>query len=155
MLLAAVIATACSPPPSGDGWLWSDGGPALRVEWSDGAVSLDVGGLGTAVWWGLAETHPGCGDNCWTGEDCVFGGDDGEGGFHGTCHSVRARGLTLPFGETPDSLAPSVGTVFWSPRYERAVTHYVEDALSGRCWVFGHDPSYFDGEPCDVLEDEE
>ncbi len=139
----------------------TDADVAVNVSWyDDGLVPTDVNGdglpdincddeltlditdaLGRTSWnFGIAEVGP----NGWTGEDCVFGY-----AMWNYCHPVIGNQLTLD--ETTDCAIDGViegATTLFDSRMEFTVTYYLEDPVSGDCWVWGANPSYYSGLGC-------
>ncbi|MEN0067601.1 MAG: polysaccharide deacetylase family protein [Myxococcota bacterium] len=89
---------------------------------------------------GLAETEAGAAG--WFGEDCFVGT-----GSVALCHPIPGRRLELHQGAF-DEVAEGERTLLWS---DMNLTYFLEDS-EGACWVWGHDPSYYDGLGCEILE---
>ena len=118
-------------------------GTTFEVVWDADAVELHItnGDPSASYWFGLVET--GCGDPeyCWSGEDCIYGY---AGYFY--CHPSGTDGVSLRYGGAYDNLEEGVETVFGGSSFDGTVTYYVEDGSD--CWIWGHDPSYYDGLGC-------
>ena len=127
------------------------GGPTASVTWGASSIDLVVGGGPGAYWFGLAETA-GC-DDCWTGEDCVYG-YDASGTTLAYCHDAGDTGTNLAYGGNPSQLVAGT-TVFPSSNSDGYVTYYLESDADyggdGSCYTWGSDPSYYDGLGCTVL----
>lgn len=89
---------------------------------------------------GMAETE--AGSVGWFGEDCFFGTADIQ-----LCHPIEGRRLDLDQGPFAD-LEAGTRTLLWS---DMDLTYFLEDD-QGACWVWGHDPSYYDGLGCEHLD---
>ena len=113
--------------------------PLFTVTWTESSVGLLIQDGPPGHWeWGLSETHPDCGSQCWTGEDCLHGFGDVL-----YCHELDDEKRLLVYGGAPDTLQWSRETVFWSPKFEEAVTHLFYSTDTDQCWVAGHDPAYY------------
>lgn len=121
------------------------GGPAVSVNWGSSGIDVDISG-GSSGWFGMAETYD-C-DDCWTGEDCVYGYSY-SGGSLNYCHSVGGSGTSLTYGGDAGNLMSGT-TVFPDASFESYVTYYLEQD-DGSCYVWGADPSYYDGLGCSSL----
>ena len=71
------------------------GAPTASVTWGGASVDVAVAGGPGAYWFGMAETT-GC-DDCWTGEDCVYG-YDASGTTLAYCHDGGDTGTSLAYG---------------------------------------------------------
>jgi hypothetical protein len=121
--------------------------PAVSVSWGSTGVDIAIAGGAGGWWFGMAETR-GCSD-CWTGEDCVYGYTY-SGGSLNYCHDAGDTGTGLTYGG--DATALSAGTtLFPDSSFESTVTYYLESQADFSCWVWGDDPSYYDGLGCDQL----
>jgi hypothetical protein len=127
---------------------WSS--PTASVTWGGSAVDVDVAGGPGAYWFGMAETV-GC-DDCWTGEDCVYGYDGG-GTTLAYCHDGGDSGTSLTYGGNPSAL--SAGNTVFSSASDGTVTYYLESDTDfggdGSCYIWGADASYYDGLGCTAL----
>ena len=92
---------------------------------------------------GIAETGCGSPENCWYGEDCVYG--DLSGSYR-LCHPLQSGTNTLLQVGSLEELVEGKTTLF-SAVFEPYVTFYFED-FSGACRVWGHEVSYYDGLGC-------
>ena len=127
----------------------TDADPSFSVDWGGSAVTLAVSGGGSTYWWGIAETS-GSADP-WTGEDCVYGYTLSDGSVLGPyCHDAGATGISLSYGGDPTALSEGT-TVFPDNSYASGTTHYAEDMATAACWVWGADPSYYDGLGCSAM----
>jgi hypothetical protein len=126
-------------------------GPLVSVNWGSSAVELSIEGGPGAYWFGIAETS-GCND-CWTGEDCVFG-YDASGTFLAYCHDSWDEGTSLSYGGAAAALAAGT-TVFPDSGYSADVTYYLESdpeyGGDGSCYTWGDDTRYYDGLGCTNL----
>ena len=127
------------------------GAPTASVTWGASSVDIDVAGGPGAYWFGIAETAD-C-DDCWTGEDCVYGYSYG-GTTFAYCHDGGDTGTSLAYGGDATQLAAGT-TVFGSDDFDGKVTYYLESDRDfggdGSCYVWGADNSYYDGLGCDQL----
>ncbi len=89
---------------------------------------------------GMAETEAGA--SGWFGEDCFVGTGD-----IALCHRIEGRRLTLDQGAF-DEVEQGSRTLLWSGM---KLTYFLEDD-TGSCFVWGHDPSYYDALGCQTLE---
>ncbi|MEL6348561.1 MAG: hypothetical protein AAFV53_35985 [Myxococcota bacterium] len=123
--------------------------PTLRVSWGPDSVILDIYDSPPEAQYyvGLTETAACEEDTCWTGEDCFLGF-----GEYFYCHPAGRTGVELLYNGDFDNLLEGAETVFPDDRFQNNVTIYVEDATYGLCFVGGHDPSYYDGMGCTVVE---
>jgi hypothetical protein len=124
--------------------------PTASVDWGSSAVVVDVSGGAGGWWFGMAEVA-GC-DDCWTGEDCVFGYEY-SGGVLAWCHDAGDTGTTLTYGGDPIGL--NRGTTAFSRSADGDVAYFLESDMEyggdGSCWVWGADPTYYDGLGCTAL----
>ena len=127
------------------------GAPTASVTWGGASVDVAVAGGPGAYWFGMAETT-GC-DDCWTGEDCVYGYSYG-GTTYAYCHDAGDTGTSLAYGGDATPLAAGT-TVFGSDDFDSRVTYYLESDTDfggdGSCYVWGADNSYYDGLGCGQL----
>jgi hypothetical protein len=125
--------------------------PTASVTWGGSSVDLTVSGGPGAYWFGMAETT-GC-DDCWTGEDCVYGYDAG-GTTLAYCHDGGDTGTSLAYGGDAGALAAGT-TVFVDASFDGAVTYFLDSDSDfggdGSCYVWGADTSYYDGLGCTSL----
>lgn len=126
--------------------------PTASVSWGVDAVDLSVGGGGGGWWFGMAETV-GC-EDCWTGEDCVYGYEAGDGAVFAYCHDAGEAGVSLTYGGDVASLAAGT-TVFTDAGFDGRVSYMLESdpeyGGDGSCWVWGADAGYYDGLLCGAL----
>ena len=124
---------------------------SAAVVWGETNVSLSASGGPGAYWFGMAETLD-C-DDCWTGEDCVFG-YDASGTTLSYCHDAGDAGTTLTYGGDPAALGAGE-TVFKDSSHDGNVTYYLESDTDfggdGTCYIWGADTSYYDGLGCSSL----
>ena len=131
-------------PPDSD---WPDDVFGVDVFWTASyprsAVDVRISDPEGRTGWsfGMAETEAGSAG--WFGEDCFVG----TGGI-ALCHPIPGRRLVLDQGSF-DEVEEGTRTLLWS---EMDLTYFLE-APDGDCWVWGHDPSYYDGLGCELLED--
>lgn len=123
--------------------------PVPSVTWGPDAVELGVADGAGGWWFGMAETT-GC-EDCWTGEDCVYGYESGDGAIFAHCHDAADSGTSLTYGGSRSGLAAG-STAFPDASHEARVTYFLESdpehGGDGSCWVWGADISYFDGLLC-------
>jgi hypothetical protein len=126
--------------------------PTASVTWGAAGIELAVSGGGGGWWFGMAETAE-C-EDCWTGEDCVYGYEAGDGAIFAYCHDAGDAGTSLAYGGDPVALAAG-STVFVDASFDGKVTYMLESdpefGGDGSCWVWGQDASYFDGLLCGAL----
>lgn len=143
--------TTTSPETTGGTTGWSGASPAVRVSWGPETVELAVSGGPGAYWFGIAETA-GC-EDCWTGEDCIFGYET-DGMTLSYCHDAGDVGALLFYGGDAAAL-PLGSTAFPGPDAAERVTYYLESDTEyggdGSCYVWGADVSYYDGLGCMAL----
>jgi hypothetical protein len=134
-------------------WYGTDTGyyseiPEVGVEWTSSGVELYVYGGAGAYWFGMAQTD-GC-EDCWTGEDCVYG-YEADGASLLYCHDAGDWGTSLTYGGDRTALAAGT-TAFVDGTVAAGVTYFLESDVSfggdGSCYVWGADPSYYDGLGC-------
>ena len=120
---------------------------SYAVSWGGSSVDLSItdGDSAASYWFGLAETGCGDPDNCWYGEDCVYGDLTGNYFY---CHPASTSGVSLSYGGDFSALSEGSETVFGDSSFDGTVTYYVEDSSSGACWAWGHDSSYYAGLGC-------
>lgn len=118
--------------------------PSITTSWGSTALEVDVAPTGD-YWFGVTETGF---SEAWTGEDCVWGYE-----YDGTtlayCHGVSDGSTRLTYGGDPLNLSQGT-TVFPDASFQASVTYFLE-STSGGCWVWGNDPSYYDGLGCTEL----
>ncbi len=117
-----------------------DGGGGMDVSVSWGGSSVDISvGTGSCWYFGMAETS-GCSD-CWTGEDCLYGYELGNGSVLGPyCHDIGS-GDSLNYGGNPNDLQP--GTTVFSASAEGNVTYVLIDGATEECFTWGDAPAYY------------
>ena len=129
---------------------WSED-PSASLTWGATALQLTISGGPGAYWFGMAETV-GC-EDCWTGEDCVYG-YDAAGTTLAYCHDGTDTGTTLAYGGDPGARTAG-STVFPDGSYDGAATCYRESdpdfGGDGSCYTWGADTSYYDGLGCRAL----
>ena len=122
--------------------------PTITVAWGATSVNIDIVGGPGAYWFGMAETAN-C-EDCWTGEDCVYGYEYSGGAFN-YCHDAGDTGSSLIYGGDPTNLSAGT-TVFPGSEYDGRVTYFLESdpeyGGDGSCYVWGRDPNYYDGLGC-------
>lgn len=126
--------------------------PTANIAWTETAVELSASGGGGAWWFGMAEIV-GCDDDCWTGEDCVYG-YAASGTTLSYCHDAGDGATSLTYGGDPAALQAGE-TVFTGPEFGDKVSYYLESDIElggdGSCYVWGADSSYYDGLGCTAL----
>lgn len=121
--------------------------PAVRVTWSGSQVTATLtvqvdDPEGRTAWsFGMAETEAGAVG--WYGEDCYLGQ-----GAWTHCHDVEGDALVLQRVRKPADVRSGESTLFWPGMN---LTYYLDDGTD--CWVWGHDPSYYEELGCAPLED--
>ncbi|MFT5684044.1 MAG: hypothetical protein ACI8RZ_004985 [Myxococcota bacterium] len=115
----------------------------VSVEWHSTSVNVTLTN-GVAGYFGLVET--GCLENCWLGEDCIYG-DVTKTYFY--CHPTNQDGVSLLYGGAAESLKVGAETVFSDSHFDILTTYYVEQGSA--CYVWGHDTSYYVGLGCTEL----
>lgn len=125
--------------------------PTATVTWGGASVDVAISGGPGAYWFGMAETG-GC-DDCWTGEDCVYGYETGSGTLS-YCHDGGDTGTSLTYGGDAAGLAAGT-TVFTDASFDGNVTYMIESDTAfggdGSCYIWGNDTSYYDGLGCSNL----
>ena len=154
--LAALALIGCVDLTGKDSGMDTGGSAALEFDVSWGSSSLDLtimnGDPNGNYYFGIAETSDGCGDQCWTGEDCYLGYDlESENNTLTYCHPSSSTGVSLSYGGSTSSLVEGSETVF-TANFEDQVTFYVENYSSGSCWVWGAQPSYYADLGCTIVE---
>ncbi|MDG1481116.1 MAG: hypothetical protein P8R54_16105 [Myxococcota bacterium] len=115
------------------------------VAWNAGSVDLTLTG-GVSGYFGMAETGCADADNCWYGEDCIYG-DLTKTYFY--CHPTNENGVSLLYGGAFDALSEGTETVFGGASFDGTVTYYVEQGSA--CYTWGHDTSYYGSLDCTEL----
>lgn len=124
---------------------------SVEVVWDrDGATVTITGGVG-AFDFGMAET--GAGDLGWFGESCIPG--DEPGGYpdyeYDVCHTLAKGGGTLTHvgkvADVEDGLTLFTDVIASLDH----LTYVLLDHTTDACWVWGHDPSYYDDFDCTEL----
>jgi len=127
---------------------WTSELPEVGVEWGDAAMDVFIVGGPGAYWLGMAETED-C-DDCWTGEDCVYGYES-EGTVLSWCHDIGDGGGSLTYGGDRAALVPG-STAFEDATAGSRVSYILESdpefGGDGSCHVWGADPTYYDGLGC-------
>jgi hypothetical protein len=122
--------------------------PTFAVTWGGSSVDLAITDGDGSYFFGMAETGSTCSanpDDCWTGEDCVFGFSD-----YAYCHPAAATGVSLTYGGAFDAVNEGSDTVFPDNSFDGSVTYYIE-YTDGSCGVFGQDVSYYASQNCTQL----
>ena len=135
--------TTGSTGTTGPGW----GPPELSLEWGASGITLELSGSGDLYWFGMAQTQ---GDDPWTGEDCVYGYETAAGTTLSYCHYAGDAGMFLTYGGDPNALE-SGSTAFADSSVAGQLTYVLASETTGRCYVWGDDPSYYDGLGCELL----
>jgi len=132
----------------------TDDQPAFSVAWGEAALELSVTDSDNVILFGLVETDSGCGDDCWTGEDCTYGLQDTATAYL-YCHPVEDAALSLAYGGEREALEEGAETVFDGPSREDGTLHadvvtYYAETEAGRCFVWGADADYYSDLSCQV-----
>jgi hypothetical protein len=126
--------------------------PTASVSWGADSIALTVSGGGGAWWFGMAESVD-C-DDCWTGEDCVYGYEAGDGSVFAYCHDAGDAGVSLTYGGNPSELVAGT-TVFSDAGFDGKVSYILESdpeyGGDGSCWIWGADNAYYEGLLCGEL----
>ncbi|MFT5686870.1 MAG: hypothetical protein ACI8RZ_007827 [Myxococcota bacterium] len=152
-LLLLLLLTGCFDGTFGEGGNDTGGDEAdadtdadadfdASVSWGASSVDLTLTG-GVAGYFGMAETDCADPDECWYGEDCIYG-DLTETYFY--CHPTNANGVSLLYGGAYNTLYEGTETVFGGSSFDGSVTYYIEQG--GTCYTWGHDTSYYSGLGC-------
>jgi len=127
--------------------------PSVSVDWGGSSIDLDIDGGPGAYWFGIAQTSTGSPED-WTGEDCIYGYEIGDGEVLSYCHDAGDSGTSLTYGGNPTSLSAGT-TVFPDSSFSGEVTYYLESdpdfGGDGSCFVWGQDTSYYSGLGCSEL----
>ena len=122
----------------------------LALDWEASGIVLTVtGGDPGGYWFGIVETDPASSDP-WTGEDCYLGYTLSSGLTLAYCHPIRAGSNHFAYDGSAAALDEATETVF-PASFREVTTYYLEENATGACWVWGHDPSYYDALPCTEL----
>ena len=143
----------------------SDGVPRVNVRWTDGSTTdptvpdrLHIDWLygpvdpeAREMSFGMADTAAAPPELPWNGEDCL---DGTEPFMH--CHDIRIdQPTTLSQVFEPSLVVPGRTTLMDAskdpPGADPLITYYI--AAAGRCWAWGHDPSYYEPRGCERLEE--
>ncbi len=130
--------------------------PLITVTWGESALTVALEGAPGGLWLGLAETGGACsGSDCWTGEDCRDGYQNGDASYGPYCHPFDSDGtITLVYDGDVAALAD--GTTAFEPLAAGNTTFLVEsrveDGGDGSCWVFGHDPTHYSDDGCQLAD---
>ena len=124
----------------------TDADTEVDVTWGSSSVDLTItnGDATQSYWFGMAEVVGCPAEDCWTGEDCIYG----YAGY-AYCHPAATTGVSLAYGAPFDAVTEGVDTVFFDSGFDGSVTYYLEDNTA--CWVWGADTSYYDGLGCTAL----
>ena len=120
------------------------------VVWNEESVDLsfttfDENG---SYFFGMAQTGID-NENVWTGEDCFVGYTTEDTTFS-YCHPAR-DGIELQYGASFQSVVEGFSTHFAGPQFAPQVTYIVKESISGCCWSWGEDPSYYQELGCNPL----
>ena len=126
----------------------------VTVSWNEESVELsfitfDEEG---SYFFGMAQTgidNP----NVWTGEDCFLGYTVDDTTFS-YCHPAR-NGISLQYGASFTDVVEGFSTHFASPQFEQQITYIIKESISGCCWIWGEDPSYYQELDCIPITDSE
>lgn len=124
------------------------------VLWNEDSVDLSFTTFDEqgSYFFGMAQTgidNP----NVWTGEDCFMGYTAQEETFS-YCHPAR-DGISLQYGASFNEVVEGFSTHFAGPQFEPQVTYIIKESISGCCWSWGEDPTYYQDLGCTLLEDSE
>ena len=112
------------------------------VLWNEGGINLTFTTYNEdgSYFFGMAQTgidNP----NVWTGEDCHLGYTTEEETYL-YCHPAQ-DGIELQYGASFHDVIEGYSTHFAGPQFEPQVSYIVKDSISGCCWTWGDNPSYF------------
>jgi hypothetical protein len=118
----------------------------VNVVWgeevTDGPQVGFVCGTATGYKVGFAET--GARDDGWYGEDCLPGEKSG----FDLCHTISADGANFSSVATPDEIVEGETTLLRAELARNATWVVISADDASKCWVGGHDPSYYDELGC-------
>lgn len=172
------IDTASSEPSSEDADIVTYN-PTAQVEWGEENLMLHLSNTtGYDFYFGIVESTEECKQNvefgCWTGENCSstdpYKSSDESINLGPYCHPTDGDGIALALNystsftsvfQGTDVVSNGTQTAFPAPyiandtgeddvSYEFQVTYYLEDKISGKCWAWGIDPSYFKDRNCNL-----
>ena len=120
------------------------------VSWNEESVDLsfttfDENG---SYFFGMVQTgidNP----NVWTGEDCFLGYTVEDHTFS-YCHPAR-NGIELRYGASFDDVVEGFSTHFAGPQFGPQVTYIIKESISGCCYAWGDDTSYYQELGCNAL----
>ena len=117
------------------------------VTWETERVTLSLVGSqeSASYYFGVAQTYRSEGLQ-WTGEDCFLGFLTQTGEEYSYCHPAGMgsnAGVSLEYGAPFAEVQEGVNTHFTSLEFATQVSYILKDAISGCCWIWGQDPSYF------------
>ena len=120
---------------------------SASVSWEENHVSLTLvqSDENASYYFGIAQTYRSEGLQ-WTGEDCHLGFSTQNGEEYRYCHPAgmgENTGVNLQYGAPFSEVQEGVNTHFTSSEFEEQVSYLLKDAISGCCWVWGEDPTYF------------
>lgn len=120
------------------------------VSWNDESIGLtfttfDENG---SYFFGMAQTGID-NANVWTGEDC-FMGYTVENNTYSYCHPAQS-GIELRYGASFHDVVEGFSTHFAGAQFESQVTYIIKESISGCCWTWGEDPTYYQELGCDSL----
>ncbi len=122
--------------------------PVFGSSWSASGVQITIsGGYGTYLL-GLVETDPGSSDP-WTGEDCLYGYTLETGELLLYCHPLSESGGAFSTGGSTSSLEEGSETLF-DETLQDVITYAAWSDVTGRCWTWGHDVSYYADARCEA-----
>ena len=156
IIAAGVLAAGCVDTSKDSGGTTVDpvADPSFAVSWGANGIDLAITDGEGSYYFGMAETGDTCSanpENCWTGEDCIYGYDT-----YLYCHPTSDTGVSLTYGGAFDALTEGSETVFpgqtndAGDAFDGSVTYYIEYA-DGSCASWGHDTSYYASLGCDAL----
>jgi len=137
---------------NGSGADTGDTRPPASIAWTETDIIItteqDEPRTGN-LFFGFAETD-GCGEDCWTGEDCFLGAvlNDDEKTRVQYCHPLPPSGTRLQYGGERRALAVGRETAFKDATAASRVTLVVEDVAKATCWTWGANPTYYESLRC-------
>ena len=119
------------------------------VTWNTSSVDLSflLYDESAAYFFGMAQG--GSINNRWTGEDCLYGFSTPEQDYT-YCHPAQL-GISLSYGASYNDIIEGFSTHFSGPEFSDEITYIIKDTISGCCWVWGMDPSYYEDLSCTLI----
>ena len=122
------------------------------VNWNTENIQLSFLLFDTSASYYFGLTQSSAIANRWTGEDCLYGYVSGEEQYL-YCHPAQT-GFSLQYGASYDDVTEGLTTHFSGPEFNQDITYIIQDRISGCCWTWGHDPSYYDELSCTLINTE-